>query len=92
MWGPVKARASPTRSPDRPAQVGLSASLPRGVPPDVRIPDQQGFPRRPLCPGQEGEFDEGAGPEPADGLAQLDVLDALPPPHVLDVLDLHSRA
>src|SRR5262249_37419850 len=87
MWDLVKARASPTRSPDRAAVAGLLASLPRKASALIRViwtrSVSPAAPCGPLRPGQEAEFDEGADPEAADGLARLNVFDAL---------DLYARA
>src|SRR5262245_7237301 len=89
MWAAVKAMAEPARSPDklggdRPvdqlaAECGTS---------DAGNPDHKGFERRRAC--QERDPDEVADFEPANLSPKLDIINALPASHFLDVLDFHG--
>src|SRR5438067_1667153 len=59
-----------------------------GRPANAGDPHPERLPRGRPRPTAERELDEVPGPESANPLAQLGVVDALPAPHVLDVLDL----
>jgi hypothetical protein len=87
----TKCDRRPNAKPGQASRVRLADEFAsEGGPPDAGDPDGYGLKRGRAA--QERDPDQIAGPEPADVLMQLNVLDALSAAHRLNILKLHAVA